>query len=115
MSETQHEPEPKNFAPKDPPKLDPPRDDPISRDELAKYDGKTNIFDITCRVTSPAPLLTRSPPHSGTGLDKRSYVAIKGTVFDVSGKDAYLPGGGYHGTSTPYLSHPILICAWTNE
>ncbi|CAF9910631.1 MAG: hypothetical protein HETSPECPRED_010129 [Heterodermia speciosa] len=70
MSETHHEPEPKNFAPKDPPKLDPPRDDPISLEELARYDG--------------------------TGPEKRAYVAIKGTVFDVSGKDAYLPGGGYH-------------------
>ena len=39
MSETHHEPEPKNFAPKHPPKLDPPRDDPIGLEELAKYDG----------------------------------------------------------------------------
>ncbi|KAG6997848.1 agmatinase 1 [Physcia stellaris] len=70
MSETHHEPEPKNFAPKDPPKLDPPRDDPIGLEELAKCDG--------------------------TNSDKPTYVAIKGTVFNVSGKDAYAPKGAYH-------------------
>lgn len=34
-----HVEEPRNFAPKDPPKLDPPKDDPISAAELAKHDG----------------------------------------------------------------------------
>lgn len=34
-----HVEEPRNFAPKDPPKLDPPKDDPISVAELAKHDG----------------------------------------------------------------------------
>lgn len=66
MSESHHEPEPKNFAPKDPPKLEPPRDDPISPDELAKYDGKIHVFDITCRGNSCAPLLTREPFRHGS-------------------------------------------------
>lgn len=34
-----HVEEPRNFAPKNPPKLDPPKDDPISVAELAKHDG----------------------------------------------------------------------------
>ena len=52
----------------------------------------------------------------GTDTSKPVYVAIKGVVFDVSGKDAYLPpekgkvddkgepvkGGAYHGRATPY-------------
>lgn len=51
MSETHHEPEPKNFAPKDPPKLDPPRDDPISLEELAKCDGMTHALKTTRRFS----------------------------------------------------------------
>ncbi|KAM0787554.1 hypothetical protein ACM66B_003624 [Microbotryomycetes sp. NB124-2] len=52
-------------------KLDPPKDDPISKQDLAKYDG--------------------SNPDLGI------YVAIKGTVFDVSAKkDMYGPGCGYN-------------------
>lgn len=39
MANVHHEPEPKNFAPKDPPKLNPPKNDPISSADLAKYDG----------------------------------------------------------------------------
>ncbi|KDE05573.1 hypothetical protein MVLG_04068 [Microbotryum lychnidis-dioicae p1A1 Lamole] len=52
-------------------KLDPPKDDPITVEELKQYDG--------------------------THADKGIYVAIKGTVFDVSAKkDMYGPGCGYH-------------------
>ncbi|KAG8967413.1 hypothetical protein FRC03_010029 [Tulasnella sp. 419] len=50
--------------------LAPPKTDKISLQELARHDG-TNGDTI--------------------------YVAIKGTVFDVSGKrDMYGPGGSYH-------------------
>jgi hypothetical protein len=35
----EHEPEPKNFAPKVPVQLDPPKDDPITMEELSKCDG----------------------------------------------------------------------------
>ncbi|KAI9827503.1 MAG: hypothetical protein M1832_004853 [Thelocarpon impressellum] len=65
-----HVPEPRNFAPKTEVKLAPPKSDPISLDELAKCDGKN--------AAGP------------------TYVAIKGTVFDVTGNSAYAPGGAYH-------------------
>ncbi|KAF3940324.1 Neudesin [Dactylella cylindrospora] len=59
------------FAPKEPVNLDPPKDDIIAKDYLAKCDGT----------------------HEGYPI----WVAIKGTVFDVSGKkDSYGPGGSYH-------------------
>ena len=61
MSETHHEPEPKNFAPKDPPKLDPPRDDPISPEELARYDGKLHAFYITCSSADQEIVQARVP------------------------------------------------------
>lgn len=32
----------------------------------------------------------------GSSSDKPTYVAIMGTVFDVSGNDAYAPNGSYH-------------------
>ncbi|KAF1826132.1 cytochrome b5 [Dissoconium aciculare CBS 342.82] len=57
------------FEPKVKVDLDPPKDDIISLDYLAKCNGKTEGYP--------------------------TYVAIKGTVFDVSGKDAYAPGGSY--------------------
>lgn len=66
-----HVQEPKNFAPKQPVQLDPPKDDPITRSELEK--------------------------HNGDDPSKPILVAIKGTVFDVSGNKAYNPGGQYHG------------------
>ncbi|MCJ1458320.1 hypothetical protein MMC28_008691 [Mycoblastus sanguinarius] len=62
--------EPKNFAPKNPPKLEPPKENPISAVQLAKCDGTDS--------TSPI------------------YVAIMGTVFDVSGNTAYAPKNPYH-------------------
>jgi len=35
----------------------------------------------------------------GTNPDKPAYVAIKGTIFDVSKNHAYAQGGSYHGKS----------------
>ncbi|KAI9751152.1 MAG: hypothetical protein M1815_001342 [Lichina confinis] len=52
------------------PQLDPPKDDPIDSAYLAKCDG--------------------------TNTENPVYIAIKGQVYDVTGKDAYLPGGAYH-------------------
>ncbi|KAF2188415.1 cytochrome b5, partial [Zopfia rhizophila CBS 207.26] len=60
----------KKFEPKQPVELAPPKDDPITLDYLAKCDGTNEGYPI--------------------------YVAIKGTVFDVSGKDSYAPGKQYH-------------------
>ncbi|PGH27095.1 hypothetical protein AJ80_01282 [Polytolypa hystricis UAMH7299] len=50
--------------------LKPPRDDPITVEELSKSDG--------------------------TDSSKPTLVAIKGTVFDVSGNPSYGPSGNYH-------------------
>ncbi|KAK0323557.1 hypothetical protein LTR82_005304 [Friedmanniomyces endolithicus] len=58
-----------SFEPKQKVELDPPRDDAISLDYLSKCDG--------------------SHP------DYPTYVAIKGTVFDVTGNKAYGPEGSY--------------------
>ncbi|KAL8810471.1 MAG: hypothetical protein Q9223_002407 [Gallowayella weberi] len=58
------------FAPKEPPKLNPPKDTPLSLSHLEKCDGNSSSYP--------------------------TYVAIKGTVFDVSGNTAYAPGGSYN-------------------
>ncbi|EAU85748.1 progesterone binding protein [Coprinopsis cinerea okayama7 len=51
--------------------LDPPKHDPFTVDELAQYDGNDKSKPI--------------------------YLAIKGTVFDVSRRpEMYGPGGKYH-------------------
>ncbi|KAL6906942.1 cytochrome b5-like heme/steroid binding domain-containing protein [Trichoderma evansii] len=57
------------FEPKVPVQLDPPKSDPISVDDLAKANGTNG---------------------------EKSYVAIKGKVYDVSGNKMYQPGGSYH-------------------
>ncbi|KAK4463980.1 cytochrome b5-like heme/steroid binding domain-containing protein [Cladorrhinum samala] len=57
------------FEPKAPVQLDPPKDDIISQEELAKANGKDS---------------------------DKTYVAIKGLVYDVTGNKAYQPGGSYH-------------------
>ncbi|OCK90305.1 progesterone binding protein-like protein [Cenococcum geophilum 1.58] len=62
--------EPKKFEPKKPVQLDPPKDDPISLEYLSKCNGINEDFP--------------------------TLVAIKGTVFDVSGNQAYGPKGQYH-------------------
>lgn len=80
---TSTDPPKKRFAPKEPVNLNPPKTDPISIADLAQCDG--------------------------TDTGKPVYVAIKGTVFDVSGNSAYAPKGGYHGKF--FLS--ILYCLFT--
>ena len=64
-----HVPEPKNFAPKIPVQLNPPKSDPYTLTELAACNG--------------------------TDSSKPTLVAIKGTVFDVSGNKSYMEGGPY--------------------
>ncbi|CAI4215129.1 unnamed protein product [Parascedosporium putredinis] len=56
------------FEPKEPVQLNAPNYTPISVDDLGKNSGADG---------------------------QPCYVAIKGIVFDVSGKDAYQPGGSY--------------------
>ncbi|KAK6358955.1 hypothetical protein TWF696_000127 [Orbilia brochopaga] len=70
------------FEPKEPVNLDPPKDDIITKEHLSKCDGT----------------------HEGYPI----YVAIKGTVFDVTQKrDTYGPGGSYHIFSGKDASHGL--------
>ena len=91
MNESNQTTKPKSFSPKDPPKLDPPKDDPITIEALASFDGNQ-------------PIATTLSKHSdlnaclGTRSGHPTYVAIKGTVFDVSRNNAYGPSGAYHST-----------------
>ncbi|KAL6878777.1 cytochrome b5 [Trichoderma novae-zelandiae] len=57
------------FEPKVPVQLDPPKSDPISLEALAAANGVDGA---------------------------KTYVAIKGKVYDVTGNKAYQPGGAYH-------------------
>jgi len=57
------------FEPKTPVQLDPPKSDPISKERLAQCNGENG---------NPC------------------YVAIKGKVFDVTGREAYAEKGPYH-------------------
>ncbi|KAK2753934.1 hypothetical protein FQN54_007293 [Arachnomyces sp. PD_36] len=89
-----HVKEPKNFEPKTPVTLAPPKDDPISITDLAAADG----------ISKPI-----SQTHdAGKDPNGKTYVAIKGTVFDVTGNSAYGPQGQYNGTSTPSGLDPWL-------
>ncbi|KAH9882124.1 hypothetical protein J1614_001296 [Plenodomus biglobosus] len=69
MSDATEQPK-ERFAPKQAVALNPPKDDIIDREHLAKCDGTREGFP--------------------------TLVAIKGDVFDVSGKETYAPGKGYH-------------------
>ncbi|KAH0538632.1 hypothetical protein FGG08_004769 [Glutinoglossum americanum] len=68
---------PRNFEPKQPVQLAPPKDDPIEKDYLEKCDANV-------------------PALPGTNTEYPTYVAIKGTVFEVTGNPAYAAGGQYH-------------------
>ncbi|KAH7069098.1 progesterone binding protein-like protein [Paraphoma chrysanthemicola] len=70
MSDSTDQPKKERFAPKEAITLQPPKDDPIDREYLAKCDGTNEGYP--------------------------TLVAIKGDVFDVSGKETYAPGKGYH-------------------
>ncbi|OAL54481.1 cytochrome b5 [Pyrenochaeta sp. DS3sAY3a] len=70
MSENTDQQKKERFAPKEAVTLQPPKDDLIEREYLAKCDG--------------------------TNEGHPTLVAIKGDVFDVSGKETYAPGKGYH-------------------
>lgn len=53
--------------------------------------------------------------NSGTDPSRPTYVAIKGTIFDVSKNAAYAPGGQYHGKHipSPYIfSSNIMLIYW---
>lgn len=104
-----HVEEPRNFAPKDPPKLDPPKDDPISAAELAKHDGV--LYQL------PRVLIYITRPSANINIQKyvgtntlALWVAIKGLIFDVSGNKSYAPGGPYHRT----IASPLHATTFAN-
>ncbi|KAF2645866.1 cytochrome b5 [Massarina eburnea CBS 473.64] len=70
MADSTGEQPKERFAPKQTVELAPPKDDIIAPDYLSKCDGTNEGFP--------------------------TLVAIKGVVFDVSGKDTYAPGKSYH-------------------
>jgi cytochrome b involved in lipid metabolism len=82
-----------SFEPKTKVELDPPKDDIISLDYLSKCDGELGSSSCTSTTTRLNALPT------GTNPDYPTYVAIKGTVFDVTGNKAYGPEGSYKGMS----------------
>ncbi|KAJ0307079.1 hypothetical protein COL516b_004311 [Colletotrichum fioriniae] len=71
------------FEPKNPVTLAPPKDDPITLEELAKADG--------------------SDPNGKT------YVAIKGIVYDVTGNKAYQAGGSYNGKEITHRNPEAIM------
>lgn len=87
---TTHVNEAKEFTPKEPPKLKPPKDDFISVEALSACDGKTLSYILH------QPNVSDLKNHSGTSSANPIYVAVKGTVFDVSGNEAYASSGAYH-------------------
>jgi len=94
-----------SFEPKTKVELDPPKDDVISLDYLSKCDGKLHLARIAQR---PHILMS---PTTGTNPDYPTYVAIKGTVFDVSGNKAYGPEGSYKGT----FKHDVPHSPWSTN
>jgi predicted heme/steroid binding protein len=106
-----------SFEPKTKIELDPPKDDIISLEYLSKCDGKLSDY-AGSRSRSLATIqmyYTHSTGRSdmakiiGTNPDYPTYVAIKGTVFDVSGNKAYGPDGSYKGKSNPSSSTQYRI------
>lgn len=110
-----HEPEPKRFEPKEPVQLDPPKDDPYTPEELSKFDGMIYyIFYAFSLRELPRVLQGHYMinaiflKYTGTDPSRPAYVAIKGTIFDVSKKDAYAKGGQYHGMKyLPFFFDPV--------
>lgn len=102
-----HESEPKRFEPKVPVQLDPPKDDLITAEELAQADGTKTLasnlahththtfYTFLSLIWFVGLLIVLLIP--GTDPSRPTWVAIKGTVFDVSKNAAYAPGGQYHG------------------
>ena len=69
MAESNHEPEPQNFAPKDPPKLDPPKDDPITHARLAQCNG---ICPLSPFILIQTAELKANDPYMVQGRRRRN-------------------------------------------
>ncbi|OBT55126.1 hypothetical protein VE04_04337 [Pseudogymnoascus sp. 24MN13] len=65
------------FEPKEPVNLNPPKDDPITVEHLSKCNGK---------IPRASQALTAT---------RVTLLSKQGVVFDVNGKEPYLPGGSY--------------------
>lgn len=97
-----------SFEPKTKVELDPPKDDPISLDYLSKCDGML-------RTLLSRPVWLAKEISIGSNPDYPTYVAIKGTIFDVSGNKAYGPDGSYKGEfSVSSMSFPSM-CSRTRQ
>lgn len=88
-----------SFEPKTKVELDPPKDDIISLDYLSKCDGELNSNPYSSTTAC------LNVPRTGSNPDYPTYVAIKGTVFDVTGNKAYGPEGSYKGMSKHDVPH----------
>ncbi|CAN9221764.1 unnamed protein product [Alternaria alternata] len=91
MSDATEQPKKERFAPKQPVTLNPPKDDVIERDYLAKCDGTNDGFPtlVAIKVSTTVPEVWYLAHAEG-------LILIQGDVFDVSGKETYAPGKGYH-------------------
>ncbi len=83
----------KRFEPKVKVELNPPKDGLISLEELSLCDG----MSLQQRFLPPIGSWLTLGEQKGTHPDKPTWVAIKGTVFDVSKNAAYQEKGQYHG------------------
>lgn len=111
------------FAPKVPVQLAPPKDDIITLEHLSKCNGRPCIISLKVSASLTVfykarmkailhTLLSRWVHTVNFNYQKHSagWVHIKiapqsdklqGTVFDVTGKETYAPGKGYHGKPIP--------------
>jgi hypothetical protein len=99
-----------SFEPKTKIELDPPKDDVISLDYLSKCDGELDSSQTGHTCSSDGSI-------TGTNPDYPTYVAIKGTIFDVTGNKAYGPEGSYKGKSgaTASLACQALLIQCSNS
>jgi hypothetical protein len=103
MADSNNVAQPAKTPSKDAPKLNPPKDDLITTAYLAECNGTVPVAILV--VESGPAEFPRSDKNNNVGTDpeKPTYVAIMGTVFDVSGNQSYAPGGSYHGKTAPFL------------
>jgi membrane-associated progesterone receptor component len=94
-----------SFEPKTKIELDPPKDDIISLDYLSKCDGELHFGSYSSQHSVVNACKTGTNPNYPT------YVAIKGTVFDVTGNKAYGPEGSYKGM----FKHDVFHSPWSSN
>lgn len=102
----------KKFEPKIPVELNEPKSDEITLEELSRNDGKATTPLRKSKNGQGNHMLRQKLCFFaiGTNPERPTWVAIKGTVFDVSKNQAYKEKGQYHGTPTPRTHPPHLVC-----